>query len=79
MICAMLPGHEGCEEAVSGIGKYHVTAMMTFVVWLGAVFLIGCKLAGRLSWEDDVVHKEFGKEWELYAERVRWRIFPGIL
>lgn len=79
MICAMLPDLEGCEEAVSGIGKYHVAVMMTFVVWLGAVLLIGCKLAGRLSWEDDVVHKEFGKEWELYAERVRWRIFPGIL
>lgn len=79
MICAMFPGPEGCEEAVSDVGKFHVAAMITFVVWIGAVFLIGYKLAGRLSWEDDVVHKEFGKEWELYAERVRWRIFPGIL
>lgn len=79
MICAIFPGTEGCEEAVAGVGKFHVAAMITFVVWLGDLLLIERHLAGRLSWEDDMLHKEFGKEWELYAERVRWRIFPGIL
>lgn len=37
------------------------------------------QVAGRLSWEDEVLHNEFGKEWEAYANRVPWRILPGVL
>lgn len=79
MACATFPGSERCEAVASSVGIFHIAAMAAFVVWLGDLLFIERQLAGRLSWEDDVLHKEFGKEWELYAERVRWRILPGIL
>lgn len=52
---------------------------MALVVWFGVILFLERQMAGRLSWEDDVLHNEFGKEWEAYAERVRWRILPGVL
>lgn len=79
LACKMFPGPVGCEEAISSVGKFHVVAMIGFAVWLVDLLFIERHLFGRMSWEDDVLHKEFGREWELYAERVRWRILPGIL
>ena len=32
----------------------------------------------RLQIEDVELHKVFGNAWEDYAERVRWRLLPGI-
>jgi len=38
------------------------------------VFLI------RRSWEEDALMKKmFGKEWEEWRGRVRWRVLPGVL
>ncbi|KAF5323718.1 hypothetical protein D9619_012951 [Psilocybe cf. subviscida] len=33
---------------------------------------------GRLKKEDDVIKKEFGKEWEEWARRVPYMLIPGI-
>ena len=32
----------------------------------------------RLHVEDIELHKLFGKEWESWAERVRWKMVPGV-
>jgi protein-S-isoprenylcysteine O-methyltransferase Ste14 len=32
----------------------------------------------RLLQEDEVLKKSFGKEWDEWASRVRWRIMPGV-
>ena len=35
-------------------------------------------LMGRVNQEDDVLRKEFGEQWEVYAQRVPYRLFPFI-
>lgn len=79
VLCAMPSGPEGCEAAVEAISVFQAAALMALVVWFGVILSLERQMAGRLSWEDDVLHNEFGKEWEAYAERVRWRILPGVL
>ena len=39
-----------------------------------SVFLVKRSFA-----EDGMLKKEFGKEWEEWAGRVKWRVFPFIL
>lgn len=36
-------------------------------------------MAKRVGLEDAELRRRFGKEWEIYARRVRWGMFPGIL
>lgn len=49
---------------------------------LGAVLgtFVGAErgLRGRLVWEEEVLKKEFGKEWDEYARHVRWRVLPFV-
>lgn len=35
-------------------------------------------LMWRTRVEDEVLKKEFGKEWEEWSTRVRWRLCPGV-
>lgn len=35
-------------------------------------------MAKRVGIEDEALRRRFGKEWEIYAKRVRWGMFPGV-
>ena len=45
---------------------------------LGIVALIAWSFTVRLFTEDEVLKQEFGHEWEVWAEKVPYRLFPGI-
>lgn len=78
VLCAATSGPEECE----GVGKLHAAALVSvvsIVIWFAGIMFCVRQVAGRLSWEDEVLHNEFGKEWEAYAIRVPWRILPGVL
>jgi len=45
------------------------------------VFTVTCGtglMLRRLPVEDEFLHKHFGREWEEYAMRVRYRLIPGV-
>jgi len=46
----------------------------TFLYIDTSVFLVKRSLT-----EDGMMKKEFGKEWESWAQKVRWRVFPYVL
>lgn len=79
VLCTMSFEPNGCDAAAAGVGKFHVAALVVLATWFAGIVFLERNVVGRLSWEDDVLHKEFGKEWETYADRVRWRILPGVL
>lgn len=35
-------------------------------------------MAKRVTVEDEALRRRFGKEWEVYAKRVRWGMVPGV-
>ncbi|KLO17803.1 hypothetical protein SCHPADRAFT_936818 [Schizopora paradoxa] len=35
-------------------------------------------LRGRMVWEEEVLKREFGREWDGYARRVPWRVVPFV-
>ena len=78
-VCGTSPGTGKCGEAFSSLGAFHVGVILIFFIWIANVILCERNLFGRLGWEDDVLHREFGKEWEKYAERVCWRLLPGVM
>jgi len=53
-----------------------------FMAWMGCmvgylgVIVVGG--SGRTSGEDQLLKKEFGKEWEDWAGRTGYRLFPGV-
>lgn len=61
-----------------GLDITHYIALACLAIWVAGIVLTERKLAGRLVWEEEVLSKEFGKDWDEYARRVRWRILPGI-
>lgn len=56
-----------------------MAALVVLATWFAVIVGLERNVVGRSSWEDDVLHKEFGKEWETYADSVRGRILPGVL
>jgi protein-S-isoprenylcysteine O-methyltransferase Ste14 len=59
-----------------GVLRLPGTATLVWVVWwvwmLSVVF-------GRAEAEDEMMKKLFNEEWELYAARVPWKLFPGMV
>lgn len=53
-----------------------IYALITF--WLVKVWYALRSTNRRLQIEDLELHRVFGNVWEEYAERVRWRLLPGI-
>ncbi|KAF9231526.1 hypothetical protein BU15DRAFT_29738, partial [Melanogaster broomeanus] len=49
-------------------------------VWvLVGSFLVGTSFViMRMPEEDRMLKRAFGKEWERWAERVRYRLIPGV-
>ncbi|GBE84476.1 hypothetical protein BKA93DRAFT_322813 [Sparassis latifolia] len=61
---------------VPRVGATVAWAALTF--WVVKVsYAMWCTLV-RLAREDEELHRAFGKTWEVYAERVRWRLVPGV-
>lgn len=71
----------GGEQGVGSLLRFTVTkyAMLSFVgAWIVAIVYCERSLAARSLSEDDVLKKEFGKEWVEYARRVPWRMLPFV-
>lgn len=49
--------------------------MGCMVVYIGVIVAVG---AGRTGKEDRLLKREFGREWEEWAGRTRYRVFPGV-
>ena len=47
-------------------------------VWLGWCLGVPTLLLGRCAKEDKALKAEFGKEWEAYARRTRYRLVPFL-
>jgi len=79
------PGSASRECLYNGLDLANASSLRTALAILypvlintysfdAVIFLI------RRSWEEDaLMKKEFGKEWEEWAGRVKWRVFPFIL
>lgn len=71
---------EGRVELMALLGypvaEYVMLGLLGFVL---AVF-VGAErgLRNRLVWEEEVLKREFGREWDAYTRRVPWRIVPFV-
>jgi protein-S-isoprenylcysteine O-methyltransferase Ste14 len=54
-------------------------AMTLFVVFTVNSTITGYHLVKRTGWEEDVLRRQFGKEWGEYTERVRYKMIPGLI
>lgn len=52
------------------------TAFLLYTLW--ATCVIGM-LTSRAPKEDETLRRKFGREWEEYAEVVRWRFIPYVI
>ncbi|KAK7045399.1 hypothetical protein VNI00_007650 [Paramarasmius palmivorus] len=61
-------------------GFYDHSLFGKALVWvLEIIMAFGMvNLLVRVEPEDKMIHKQFGKEWEEWAKRVRWKMIPGI-
>ena len=48
------------------------------VVWAVIVSSVSYLLVIRVPTEDMVLRKQFGEEWDRWAEKTRYRLIPGI-
>ena len=49
------------------------------VIYSGVMIFFSFSALGRMSKEDIALRNHFGKEWDDWAMRVPYSIFPGIL
>ncbi|KAH9483198.1 hypothetical protein JR316_0005302 [Psilocybe cubensis] len=65
----------------SGTGTAAAAALLAWIAlaacWVPTVWN-AVALPGRARVEDKLLHEKFGKEWEVWAERVPCRFIPGI-
>jgi len=54
-------------------------AWVVFAPVMYVVLLVFVMIARRLAAEDVILKGEFGKEWDEWAEKVPYQLFPGIL
>ncbi|KAI0366676.1 hypothetical protein BV20DRAFT_1038232 [Pilatotrama ljubarskyi] len=71
-------------ECVSAGARNHPSGTIPRVFWAWAVFAVWYAWwlavgVRRSRMEDAALRKEFGKQWDHYASRVRWWFFPGVL
>jgi protein-S-isoprenylcysteine O-methyltransferase Ste14 len=48
------------------------------ILWGAGIGIWNVAAIPRMLQEDEVLKKQFGKEWEEWASAVRWRIMPGV-
>lgn len=47
-------------------------------LWGAWCLSVPALLAARTPTEDEILHKEFGEEWEMYARETPYRLFPYL-
>ncbi|KAJ7766566.1 hypothetical protein DFH07DRAFT_915952 [Mycena maculata] len=47
-------------------------------IWVVGLSLAFLGLGTRIRKEDQMLRKRFGREWEVWAERVPYKVFPGL-
>jgi protein-S-isoprenylcysteine O-methyltransferase Ste14 len=84
------PGYSGSIFAVVGVVITHLSngswvmecsGLMWWVlesIWIAAVLALLPLIGPRSKKEDNMLKKEFGKQWEEWAMNVPYRLFPGI-
>ncbi|KAF6763201.1 hypothetical protein DFP72DRAFT_1060377 [Ephemerocybe angulata] len=87
------PGYTGLVCFVVGAGFCHAfegsylresgvlrTPLGRALVLPGPLLMlsVGAALMMRMRREDEAMRGVFGKEWEVWARRVRWRLVPGV-
>jgi len=76
------PGTVG-RECLFGFGRgLDIRSILgtLYPIWMIIFSLDTCIFLVRRSYtEDELMKKNFGKEWEEWRVRVRWRVFPGVL
>lgn len=76
-------GHAGCA-----LGSHSWLRQSGVLGTIGGILFVGFWILGmsalltllmvRVRGEDDMMHAAFGDEWEKWAERVRYRLIPGV-
>ncbi|KAF9223633.1 hypothetical protein BS17DRAFT_109429 [Gyrodon lividus] len=61
----------------SGVLTFRVVRWAVGVL-VGFCVVLFASVFGRMGDEDKVLKRVFGKEWERWAERVRYRLIPGV-
>lgn len=54
------------------------TGVVLGCAWLGILSIIPFGIVARTAAEDQVLHKEFGQQWEAWAQKTQYRLVPGI-
>lgn len=83
------PSYTGALLSSAGAFLCHITAgswltecsgwaVNIWIIWTMFAVIVTLSLVPRMKKEDSLLHKQFGKEWESWAERVPYRLFPGI-
>ena len=58
------------------VGKRRAVVLGGFGVFAWWVF---ANLGRRMRVEDEMMHGRFGKEWEEWAAKVRWKLIPWVI
>lgn len=68
--------HTFLSECVAWKYPFAYSILCVFVVLFVTVGVLN--MQKRVVTEDEMLKKEFGKEWEEWARKTRYRLFPGI-
>jgi protein-S-isoprenylcysteine O-methyltransferase Ste14 len=60
------------------IGWDHIASRVLTAYYVVLVFLVPNTLWSRATKEDEVLHKEFGQQWETWAKKTPYRVVPHI-
>ncbi|TFY79623.1 hypothetical protein EWM64_g4392 [Hericium alpestre] len=73
-VCMWGPGSllYECGWVTTVVGKAALVGMAAQLAWVASV------LVWRPIQEDEVLRQEFGSQWDDWAQRVRYRLVPGI-
>lgn len=52
--------------------------IMLGTAWLGILSIIPVGVIARTAAEDQVLHKEFGQQWDAWARTTQYRLVPGV-
>ncbi|KAH7927993.1 ICMT-domain-containing protein, partial [Leucogyrophana mollusca] len=74
MILHASPGSfvRACGWLESWVGKTLVAS------WVAPFIIVFALIFARSRSEDGILRAHFGEEWDRYAERTRYRLFPGL-
>ncbi|KAF9231817.1 hypothetical protein BU15DRAFT_55704 [Melanogaster broomeanus] len=61
----------------SGVLSFQVVRWAVWV-WVASFVVVLSGILRRMPEEDRMMKRAFGKDWERWAERVRYRLIPGV-